>query len=101
MIINNQEILECYWNSNTPNDVVQFMCDKDTKLIAINDKQLTSALIVTQDLITKEVKLYFGITEVSNEIGDIKFILDWGAKLEGYSLDNLSRLFNLNNKEEK
>jgi len=63
MIYNNLQILEKYWFSQLAN----------SKIIGI---------IKCKDMITKEIKIYIGLALGNDEIRDIKFILDYGSKID-------------------
>jgi len=91
-IVNNQEILETFWSSNTPNDVMQLLIEG--KKAGVTMRKWTSGLIVTRDVKTKEIKLYFGMTELEDEKEDLEFILNYGTKLEGSTLNHLAKIFN-------
>lgn len=94
MTINNQEILETFWSSNTPDDIMQFLFDKKAVLVDLNPEKYTSGLIITRDICTKKIHLYFGMTKIIDEKEDLKYILSYGTKLEGGILKNLINYFN-------
>lgn len=96
-IINNQEIIDIFWSSNTPQEVIQCLIENDLKNVAMNNKQFTCGLIISRDVNTKEAILTFGITEIKNKKEDVEFIMNYGQRLKKVHLQNLIEL--LTNKE--
>jgi hypothetical protein len=76
-IINNKKILSEYWSSNTPN---QCNALKNGILLAIKEN-ITCGILIVQDINTKEIETYYGMTNYIDRVENRKMLLEIGNKL--------------------
>jgi len=76
-IINNKKILDEFWSSNTPN---QYNAIKNHQILLTGSK-ITSGILIVEDIFSKEIQVYYGLTEIINGVEDRKMLLEIGNKL--------------------
>ncbi|MCK5632927.1 hypothetical protein KAH94_04210 [bacterium] len=78
-IINNKKILEEFWSSNTPN---QYKAFKNQKFLLDNEKnKIVCGILTVIDIPSKEIQVYYGMTEIVDGIENRQMILEMGNKL--------------------
>lgn len=106
MIINNQEIINEFWCSNTPLYNIDLVEKVPIEILDIVQEKipLKALVLVTRDTRTEEVKVVFGACMGNNTdegiAEDRKFVIEHGTEIRGGALNDIIEMCN-NEKDSK